>query len=56
MSLPYPAPRPLESPPPAAGPPVAQADPRRLIAHGDIRPDPWFWIRNREDPAVLAYL
>jgi len=56
MSLPYSVPRPLQAPPPASGPPVAQADPRRLIAHGDIRPDPWFWLRNREDPAVLAYL
>ena len=42
MSLPYAVPRPLESQPPAGGPPRAKADPRRLMAHGDIRPDPWF--------------
>jgi oligopeptidase B len=43
------------------GPPplVAPAAPRRahvVSAHGDDREDPWFWLREREDPAVLDYL
>jgi oligopeptidase B len=24
--------------------------------HGDVRPDPYFWLKDREDPAVIAYL
>lgn len=24
--------------------------------HGDMRPDPYFWLRERENPDVLAYL
>jgi oligopeptidase B len=27
-----------------------------ITAHGDDRQDPWFWLREREDPEVLAYL
>src|SRR5687768_3561270 len=56
MSVPYAVARPSAPGPHPGGPPVAPADPERLLAHGDIRPDPWFWLRNREDPAVVAYL
>jgi oligopeptidase B len=42
------------SPPP--GPPVAPARPFELTAHGDTRRDPWFWLRDRDDPEVIAYL
>lgn len=42
------------SPPPA--PPLAPARPVELTAHGDTRRDPWFWLRDRDDPEVLAYL
>lgn len=27
-----------------------------MEAHGHVRDDPWFWLRNLEDPAVLEYL
>jgi oligopeptidase B len=37
-------------------PPVAPRRPHVVTAHGDNREDPWFWLREREDPAVLAYL
>ena len=37
-------------------PPVARAVPRTSTLHGDIRTDEYFWLRNREDPEVLAYL
>ncbi|HZN14098.1 MAG TPA: S9 family peptidase [Acidimicrobiales bacterium] len=36
--------------------PRAPARPTTLTAHGDDRVDPWFWLRDREDPEVLAYL
>src|ERR1700744_403705 len=45
--------------PPAAplgAPPVAPRRPHTISAHGDDREDPWFWLREREDPDVLAYL
>jgi oligopeptidase B len=39
-----------------ATPPLAEERPRTLVSHGDQRSDPWFWLRDREDPAVLPYL
>jgi oligopeptidase B len=27
-----------------------------LTAHGDTRTDDWYWLRDRDDPAVLAHL
>ena len=39
-----------------AGPPSAPRRPHVVSAHGDDREDPWFWLREREDPEVLAYL
>jgi oligopeptidase B len=39
-----------------ATPPRAEQRPRTLVSHGHERNDPWFWLREREDPAVLAYL
>ena len=30
--------------------------PHVVSAHGDDREDPWYWLRDRDDPAVLAYL
>ena len=41
------------------GTPVAPAAERRpvtLEAHGDIRTDDWFWLRDKDDPAVIAHL
>jgi oligopeptidase B len=41
---------------PVPEPPVARAVPRTTTTHGDTRVDEYFWLRNREDPEVLAYL
>ena len=37
-------------------PPVAPARPTTLRHLDDERVDPWFWLRERDDPDVLAYL
>ena len=37
-------------------PPIAAARPQVLEAHGDRRLDPYYWLRDRHDPDVLAYL
>ncbi len=37
-------------------PPVAQAEPRAHTVHGDTRIDEYFWLRDRSDPRVIAYL
>jgi oligopeptidase B len=35
---------------------MAPRRPHRLEAHGDTRVDDWYWLANREDPEVIAYL
>jgi oligopeptidase B len=47
------SPRPLS---PSLEPPIARAVPRASTIHGETRIDEYFWLRNREDPEVLAYL
>ncbi|HEX4979154.1 MAG TPA: hypothetical protein VFV35_03730, partial [Acidimicrobiales bacterium] len=37
-------------------PPLAPRRPHRLEANGEVRLDDWYWLRDRDDPAVLAYL
>jgi oligopeptidase B len=37
-------------------PPVAERRPVILEAHGDVRIDDWFWLRDKDDPAVVAHL
>jgi oligopeptidase B len=37
-------------------PPVAERRPHPIEAHGDVRNDDWYWVRDREDPAVLQLL
>ncbi|HWC39750.1 MAG TPA: hypothetical protein VG476_14525, partial [Acidimicrobiales bacterium] len=37
-------------------PPTAPRRPTVLRAHGDERVDEWYWLRERDDPEVLAYL
>jgi oligopeptidase B len=37
-------------------PPVARVVPRVETVHGDLRVDDYFWLRDRSDPAVVAYL
>ncbi len=39
-----------------ARPPVAPQRPQILEAHGDRRVDPYYWMRDRQDPEVMAYL
>jgi oligopeptidase B len=39
-----------------ARPPIAAARPHVLEAHGDLRVDPYYWLRDRQDPEVIAYL
>jgi oligopeptidase B len=46
-------------PPPAGGeavPPMARVEPRVHTVHGEARLDDYFWLRNRNDPDVTAYL
>jgi oligopeptidase B len=37
-------------------PPIAAIQPQELTLHGHTRTDNYFWLRERENPAVLAYL
>lgn len=37
-------------------PPLAKIAPKELGHHGDLRVDPYFWLRNRDDPDTIAYL
>ena len=36
--------------------PVAPKRPHHLETHGDVRVDEYYWLRERSDPDVLAYL
>ncbi len=40
----------------AVTPPLAQQREHVRRAHGTETVDPWFWLRDRDDPAVEAYL
>src|SRR6516165_2431157 len=42
--------------PGAPSAPMAPAAPRTIEKFGAVRPDPYDWLRNREDPRVVAYL
>ncbi len=37
-------------------PPIPERRPVEMTIHGDIRVDPYAWLRDREDPATIAYL
>src|SRR5690349_20608409 len=37
-------------------PPQARRIPHTLSLHGDVRVDDWYWLRDRDDPAVIAHL
>lgn len=39
-----------------SSPPAAKIIPRVETVHGEIRVDDYFWLRDRENPSVLAYL
>jgi oligopeptidase B len=37
-------------------PPRPEPRPHPITAHGDTRVDEWYWLRERDDPAVMAHL
>ena len=37
-------------------PPIAERKPHSLITHGDERVDEWYWLREKDNPDVIAYL
>ncbi len=39
-----------------AQPPSAEAKPKEMTEHGHVRNDPWYWLNDRENPEVIAYL
>jgi len=40
----------------SGGPPVADKRPVELVSHGDVRIDDYFWLNERDNPDVIAYL
>jgi len=36
--------------------PMAKKLPHEMTIHGDSRQDPWYWLRERENPEVIDYL
>ncbi|MDH3532283.1 MAG: oligopeptidase B, partial [Gammaproteobacteria bacterium] len=38
------------------GPPTPEKKPVRLELHGDVRIDHYYWLSERDNPAVIAYL
>jgi hypothetical protein len=41
---------------PDIDPPVARTESKELEMHGDVRTDEYYWLNQRENPEVLAYL
>ncbi|HVS62302.1 MAG TPA: S9 family peptidase [Thermoanaerobaculia bacterium] len=39
-----------------AAPPAAAQRPHEIETHGDVRVDEYHWLRERDDPQVIAYL
>ena len=37
-------------------PPVAEKTPHELVAHGDVRVDDYYWLREKTSPAVVSHL
>jgi len=37
-------------------PPVAKKEPKRLEAHGDVRVDDYYWMKERSHPGVIEYV
>ena len=37
-------------------PPAPACHPAELEAHGDVRIDDWYWLADKEDPAVIEHL
>ena len=51
-------PQPAPDPTTAGGgfAPVPERRPVELVTHGDVRVDDWFWLRDKDDPAVIDRL
>jgi oligopeptidase B len=47
---------PTQAPADRPSPPVARKIPRVEVLHGDRRVDDYYWMRDRENPEVAAYL
>jgi len=47
---------PVSAPAPPPPPPLASRRPRVFELHGERFEDPYYWLRDRDDPAVRAYL
>ncbi|MFD2245872.1 S9 family peptidase [Pontibacter ruber] len=45
-----------ETKPAQPQPPVAKKQPKELTMHGDTRIDNYYWLNERENPEVIAYL
>jgi oligopeptidase B len=41
---------------PPIAPPQAERRPVKLEAHGDVRIDDWYWLRDKDDPQVIDHL
>src|SRR6266571_8317405 len=41
---------------PSAAPPVAAVRPHRFDEHGNVRIDPYYWLKDRSNPEVIKYL
>ncbi|MDG2111910.1 MAG: S9 family peptidase [Actinomycetota bacterium] len=41
---------------PLTSPPSPEQRAHTRVVHGTSEDDPWFWLRDRDDPAVLAHL
>ena len=39
-----------------SGAPMPERKPTRLELHGDVRIDNYFWLKERDNPDVIAYL
>ena len=46
----------MEEPAGAPRPPIPAQHPTVLTKHGDSRVDPYFWLRQKANPEVIAYL
>ena len=46
----------MEEPVRTPQPPIAAQHPMVLTKHGDTRIDPYFWLRQRANPEMMAYL
>ncbi|MGI8843850.1 MAG: S9 family peptidase [Gemmatimonadaceae bacterium] len=54
--IPNSAPTPATRPAPTVQPPAARVEPHAMTIHGDTRTDNYYWLRERENPQVIAYL